>query len=124
MRRQRWSAGPATSRRCAMQLNPSQQCDAAAWILPSMFHLPVTSGAVPQAEGSPWRAMALLVAGGQLHAAATVLRDAGAVDAAYGLATACREACAEAGLAKQVGAVIDSRRSSVRNAQCSVRPQI
>ncbi len=69
-----------------------------------------------QAEGSMWRAMALLVAGGQLHAAATVLRDAGAVDAAYGLAAACREACTEAGLASQVGVAFDSHCSNQHNA--------
>ena len=72
--------------------------------------------AIPQAEGSLWRAMALLVAGGQLHAAATVLQDAGAVDAAYGLAAACREACAEAGLADQVGVAINFPLQ--RRAQC------
>ena len=55
-----------------------------------------------QAEGSLWRAAALLVAGGQLRAAAAMLREAGAADAACGLTAACRQACAEAGLTNQV----------------------
>ena len=77
-------------------------------LISSLLHLGYCAHliTVAQAEGSLWRAMALLVAGGQLHAAATVLRDAGAVDAVHGLAAACREACAEGGVTKQVDLAI------------------
>ena len=59
-----------------------------------------------QAEGSLWRAAALLVAGGQLRAAAAALRESGAADAAHGLTAACREACAVAGLVEQVRVLV------------------